>query len=1417
MRKNSVTAIFLISFYCLFLALFNAPLAKSNSLTNSKDTTPATAQVKLSDVEKAWLKQNPVAIVGGSKDWTPFNFVDTKGKYQGIAHDYLDLVSKYTGLEFSYVIASWSDNLTKIKTGDVDVLPAVYHTNDREHFLNYSPVYFEVLDYFFIHKSLKIKTFEELDGKVLAIPRGYAHIEFIKNNFPNILLLEVDSFGDAIDAVLERKADILYDTYGALIYTFEQEGISTIVPFKSTRNIGKSPLHVVTAKKNKVLASIIAKGLLAITDREKRTIFQRWLGNKSNISILADLLTDEEKTWLAQHPTIYYGAERDWAPYDFVNYQGEHDGLSKDYLMVMGKMLRVNFLPVIDTWPNLLEQTKRQTIDLLPAIYFSAERNNDLDFSAPYQSMIDYLFIRDDVATANVASWSDKTIAIPKGYVLKEIIKQKYPKMKIFEADDFEGAVSAVLEKKADLLVDSYAVMNFFLKSNGISTIKPLKPVLPSQKRYLHMATHQRNSMLISIIDKALSAIPKQIKNDLTHQWLIESDTQKSHSLVLTSQELEWLNNHQEVTVIGAANRLPYEAKDLDDQHIGMIADYLALISKKLTIKFNVIKTKNYQESLSLVKAGKVDMLSESIPSSLASHFKFTEPFLSSPFVIIMKDEQQYVENINQIKHKKIALVKDYNDVSKIITTYPDIAFQRTSSITQGMNDLSSGKIDALITTLPQASYYIAHTGLKNIRILGTTEFSANIAFGVKPEMFPLVSILNKTLKSIPQIEKQKIFDTWGSYQFITKTDYYLVAKVAVVLTLLLILAIYWNRKLALEVNLRKEAQHQTSILLENIPQQVVVSSLNGDIIKANTKAKLDYNISDDEMKNYNISDFYTDINDREKVSYQLKTFGKIDQLIIPFSRHDKSIHSMMISVIPINYQQKPLFLTIAVDVTERLEMEAALEQAKQLAEQANSAKSEFLANMSHEIRTPMNAIIGFTELLSEQITDKKLTSFVNTIKLAGNSLLMLINDILDLSKVEAGKLSLVKAPTNLQSLCDEIGNVFLMKVKSKDIDFVIRVSDKIPTSLLLDKARLRQVLFNLVGNAVKFTDLGVITLEVALVRQSNQEVDITLSVTDTGVGISKEEQAYIFDSFQQREGQSIKKYGGTGLGLTISRRLVELMNGTLSVESEVNKGSTFSVQLHNVEVINGAPSKEQSAMNENLSTTINQQLDFLGASILIVDDIADNRDLLIEVFSTLSVNLYIAKNGKEAVAIAAEIELDFILMDIRMPEMDGYEAAQLIKKIKPDLSIVALTASVMRDDYEQKRRENFDGYLRKPILKKELFEELVKHIEYRVVANPNTSASTTLADESQLMLIDPTLSSELVDLFLLPCKNLQKSNQINAIIEFSLSLTTWAEDHDEQALVTFSNDLNLAAESFDIIQIKILLTQFSRQYSDVL
>ena len=392
------------------------------------------------------------------------------------------------------------------------------------------------------------------------------------------------------------------------------------------------------------------------------------------------------------------------------------------------------------------------------------------------------------------------------------------------------------------------------------------------------------------------------------------------------------------------------------------------------------------------------------------------------------------------------------------------------------------------------------------------------------------------------------------------------------------------------------------------------------------------------------------------------------------------------------------IFAELATEIAEEAKINA--ENAKAIAENAMKAKQQFLSNMSHEIRTPMNAIIGFTKVLFRTDLTYKQKEYLSAIKISGDALIVLINDILDLAKVDAGKMTFEKTPFKMESSITAMLHLFENKIQEKNLKLVKEYDNKIPDVLVGDPIRLHQIVLNLVSNAVKFTFKGKITVSVDLLHEDHEKVILKFAVTDTGIGISEEKIGTIFENFQQATSGTSKLYGGTGLGLAIVKQLVEPQGGTIRVNSIIHEGSTFSFTLP-------FQKTNDKAQLENEVTKIESELK--NIKVLVVEDIPLNQLLMKTLLDDFGFERDIAENGKIAIEKLKEKEYEIILMDLQMPEMNGFEATEYIRKtMKSTIPIIALTADVTTVDLAKCKAVGMDDYLAKPVDEKQLYNKIV-------------------------------------------------------------------------------------------------------------
>ncbi|HSX62396.1 MAG TPA: ATP-binding protein [Tahibacter sp.] len=483
------------------------------------------------------------------------------------------------------------------------------------------------------------------------------------------------------------------------------------------------------------------------------------------------------------------------------------------------------------------------------------------------------------------------------------------------------------------------------------------------------------------------------------------------------------------------------------------------------------------------------------------------------------------------------------------------------------------------------------------------------------------------------------------------------------------------------------------------------------------------------------------------------------------------------------------------------LRQERRLRAAAARSDQASREKSAFLANMSHEIRTPLNAIFGFSQLLSERVSDPQDKRYVDAIVTSGRSLLALINDVLDLSRIEAGKLDVRPAPMNVRELLQSAQLVFSQLAADKGLRLDTRVDASVPDGVELDQARLRQMLFNLVGNAVKYTDQGYVRLRASATPDADDELRATLliEVEDSGVGIAAEDRERIFEPFMQAAADANQREG-TGLGLSITRRLAHLMSGEILLESTPGKGSCFQLRLPRVPL---------AVLPEAAPAAATELQTIAPLTILVADDVALNRQLIEALFRGSPHRLIMAEDGSQAVSLTRVHRPAIVLMDIRMPNLDGVAALERLRA-DPELAqipVIAVTASNLLGD-ESALRKRFDGYVRKPITRELLTAELL-----RVLPLPGSAPANGAGDDAPRepqALPDVLAELERVERDVWP--RLRDSLAVRETTRLAERLLVLAERCGSAGLERYARRLQSAAAQFDPVALEATLTDFPHQ-----
>jgi PAS domain S-box-containing protein len=521
-------------------------------------------------------------------------------------------------------------------------------------------------------------------------------------------------------------------------------------------------------------------------------------------------------------------------------------------------------------------------------------------------------------------------------------------------------------------------------------------------------------------------------------------------------------------------------------------------------------------------------------------------------------------------------------------------------------------------------------------------------------------------------------------------------------------------RGMALDITAEKDVQEALGVseeklrfLFEESPMGFALCNMEGELLSVN-EAFLDIiEYEQEEIEGISYWDLTpSEYADQEQEQlHMLRTAGRYGPYEKEYLTKDGGRIPVVLNGTTILDASGDMFIWSTVeDISLRKQQERELVQARNEALAASKAKSEFLANMSHEIRTPMNGVLGMTDLLLDTDLSTDQRDLTRTAHQSAESLLRIINDILDFSKIEAGKIELSPVNFSLRSFVNEIEQLHRIQMESKSISFISEIEDDTPDALFGDDARLRQIIINLIGNALKFTEPGGgIVLHISLENTYHEEVELLFNVTDTGYGIPQEKQAKIFEAFSQADSSTTRQFGGTGLGLSISASLVRMMGGALNLRSEPNRGSSFyftvTFMKSTKKEIVTSPTEVQPIAEEKA-----QALE--GIRVLLAEDNAVNQKLAIRLLEKAGLTVSVANNGQEAVDLFSEQEFDLILMDMQMPVMSGEEATAQIRSFRErgTIPIVALTAHAMSGDREKYLAAGMDGYVAKPINKKELY-----------------------------------------------------------------------------------------------------------------
>ena len=1029
-------------------------------------------------------------------------------------------------------------------------------------------------------------------------------------------------------------------------------------------------------------------------------------------------LTSQEREWLDAHEQISIGVMNHWAPHGFLRYDGTPQGISVDMIEEFNKLLDNKLKIVSGAWSEIYTQAKAGKIHALMDITPSKDREKFFFFTAPYVR-IPHVIVS-NVQQARFLSLQElegKTVALEKDFVAHIYLAQKYPKIKIRDYENTTQALDALSKKEVDAYIGNRAVVRHKMFYEFFDDLKIDAVESSVAGSLLSIGISKEYPLLASILQKTLAAIAPSELNRIFFKYSSESTLMQAspnENLALTKEQRVWLKEHRVIKYDANKEYPPFEFLQVNQKYSGIAIDYLRLLEKKIGVSFE-IKPHSLEP---------VDMMSNCIKSTCKNEkYLNTKSLIKTPVVIMKRKEEtkSTAVQLSELQGQKIAVLQNSPFKKEIFQEYPQLDIVEVENSKLLFEHLASGEFDAALSSLTQAGYYIHSLGLHNIEIVGKTPLVIELGFAVRHELEPLVGIVNKAIDSLSNEEHNLIYQKWVNVTIQEPIDYHTLAMVLLALSFVPLSLFYWNYQLnkkvkkktlqlqelneSLESKVKERMQEvldlseERDAIIDTAP--IGIALLKGEILKQVNKHLSEmFGYSKEEMLENTTQKWYA-----SKEEYQARAQeavvvaqGEIMQFKQRYIRKDKSEFMAMVTLraIDIRDVSKGVVATFD-DITLEEEAFEKIRSAKLLAEDATKAKSEFLANMSHELRTPMNSIMGMTYLTLQTHLDEYQKNYLRKIDNASKSLLGIINDILDVSKIEAGKMTLEHEPFELESVLEHISDLFLFKIQERGLELLFQVDADVPSAFVGDSLRLTQVLVNLVGNAIKFTKQGEITLKVSCIACDRKKATLRFDVEDTGIGINNELKERLFEPFAQADGSTTRCYGGTGLGLTISKYLVELMGGALDVVSYEGEGSDFFFIL-SLEVQKG-----ESALVQEI-----QKLHHLR--ILVVDNDLPFKEVLEKMIYSLKFDVASVSSGSEAIVALEQAQredqaFDIVFIDWIMPDMNGIET---IKKIAQEQKLEKMPKFILISGHDLG----------------ELQERTFQNVSFEILAKPITPST---------------------------------------------------------------------------------------------
>ncbi|MBT3352014.1 MAG: transporter substrate-binding domain-containing protein, partial [Nitrospinaceae bacterium] len=1397
---------------------------------------------------------HPVVRIGVDASYAPYSFRDDSGRYHGVVMEFIKALEQRLGIRMEVVPRlTWPEILQGARERTLDMIATAVKRPKREAYLNFTKIYLPTpLAIMTRKEDSRILKPGDLAGKTVALVEGYSSSKRVIEEQPGARILSVKTALDGLRAVSTRQADAYVGIIGINTYLSQKNGILNL-KVAAFYDSGTTGQRIAVRKDWPEFKGILDKALASIPENERLELMGKWISLTSLPSQKRVQLTTEEQAWLRDHKTIRVGMDSAFAPVEFKDEDGNSRGLARDFLDILSKRLGVEFQPAGGKiWAQIVEKVKNREIDMFSAVVRTPSREKYVNFTKPYMKLPIMIFARNEHPyIAGLDELAGKTIAVVKGFAIVEFLKRDHPGFKLIEIATVEEALRALATGKVDTYIDFLFTTSYKIQKLGYANIK-----VAGETHYnfqLSMAPRSDWPILVTILDKGLKSISEEERNAVFRKWRSFSyNLGFDYSLIWKIFiPLAFLL----VLVVFWNRRL---RRDLD----GRLHAERDLRERTAHLEFSGEISKAITQNIEPDKLFRAiaDRIKEEIPcdrfiisrvdaESGASKYFYedskeafgppspeerklanfaAEMFEKKAPVSIpdLLETQWRIHRIARAGYRSLLLVPVYLEDTYIAH------FNLGSKLPEAFSGEKVNLLNAIAGHLGPAIqnselYKESESRRENLEVVG--KIAQAISASLEPEkVFRRIAdevgkLIPSDRFSISSIDESLVRHSWYEVDNLNLREYsasqnthvaeqirgevYLKQKsilnenteniparlIEAGIKSRLISPVIQDGKVIAHISLSRRHENFFSVedqelLLEIAPHlgpaitnarlfeeaqknrdffqsvmddnadAMIVTDSNQKIIQWNDAAEAMYGYTKQEILGQTFTVMLTEEaeNDR-RFGMEMRNTGRPVHFDSFRRRKNGSKFPVNLALSPIKDRNGEIVATCSIhkDLTESRRAEAELRKAQKAAMESARLKSEFLANMSHEIRTPMNGVLGMTGLLLDTDLTEQQRRYGNTILYSSESLLTLLNDILDFSKIEAGQLMIEPVNFDLLQTVESVMDVFSSRAYEKNIELITRFPPGIPHRFVGDQGRVRQILNNLIGNAVKFTEKGHVLLEIEKIEPLTEHFSLRISVQDTGVGIEASKLDHIFDKFTQADTSTTREYGGTGLGLSISKQLSEMMGGGIGVSSRLGEGSKFWVDL-SFPIDTQAPA--EAGQRSNLS----------DVRVLIVDDNEIGRQVIHEQIMSIKMRNGNYASGESALRALREAQesgdpFQIAILDQRMPGMDGLTLARHIKSDPGIRETVLVILSSEDIPLHEMADMEVAAYLKKPVRPSELHDTLVK--AWGAPSPKNETDSITSGGKIETRFGRDTLSRQRAPSIISARLLVVEDNQVNQMV----------------------------------------------------